>query len=566
MFVTSDFPRKILAYKPATILIHKRCEQFEKITSMTKKKAKNKKIKDKKYKGFLGAILKLIEVENTTQKILKFILAVIIIPIVYWIISDIYNRFQERELIKQKIETADLLFESEQYDKAYLEYNDLIKSFNENEHSDSYFDLLDKIGNSLLNQNESSSKLKEAILNFNLVKEKLDKDSEQYFSNQLHLVNAYFNLFQIQPKNEYLEKMNSLLKGANPKNEILYGLKYYFTELYFQSKYDFVNEREFLDSTMIYINKAENIFTNQNSPNINLSLINDKANVLINYFHLDNDREYLLASKEYYQKNYARTSLESQRTDFAMSQFGLAHCFMHLYEKDSINEYLYKANELIRNSHLIYNKDKNPKLYYSSLSTYANVLEHLGKLEKNTEHFKQSIKFSEQTFDFYKPDYFESDYYKTKYNLADTYFEFYLMDNNPTHLKNSISILENINSYYSFDKQQSIKSNIVGLLGANYRLLSKHENKKANLHKGSRILNLPKRTLLEGELTDEEIIHLGKTLSAYNSIAYLRTKDSLIIKYVNYYRMLSDMKSDAEGRKEAYDFLQTIETMMDEVN
>lgn len=533
--------------------------------SKKRKKTEKPKTTEKKYNGIWGMFLKLIEVESTTQKILKFILAVIIIPIIYWIVSDIYSNYQEKEIIEQKISQANNYYDSEQYEQAYKEYNEILKSFNENEHPENYANLLNKIGLSLISQKPNVSKLKESILFFKNAEKRLKRNSEEYFYNQLSLQNAYFNLFEINPRKEYLLEIKLLLDATKPHNNILKGLKDFFSERYYQSKYIFTQKKLDIDSSMFYIEKSLEIFNYKNSSNLNAALINDKGNNFIEYYHINKSREDIISAKENYQVNYERTNIENDKIGYAISLFGLAHSYSHLYEKDSVSEYIFKAKDLIIQSNNLYDKTTNPINYYSSLVTKAKIYNQLGILEKDENRFNESILNYLEVFEFYTPNYFENEFYGSKYNLAVTYFEYYQLEKNILHLKKSINILESISGYFKYESNPKNNANVIGLLGANYYLLSQIENKKINQEKKLRLLTLPKSSLVSTELTDKELIDLGKKLSSYNDVAYLRTKEESFLFNANLYRVMGDENSTAELRKEAYNLVSTIQDVMSKV-
>lgn len=530
-----------------------------------KEKNKIKEIPKKKYVGIIGYLLKIIdEKESRQSRILGWILNMIIVTSMFSGLGYFYKKYQDRKKIEQQIEIADNYFTTEQYEKAYSEYLYILKSFSQQEHNELYFNIVESIGKILSYQGMNSDKLEESIIFFETALLKYKYQSEEYNQLLLQIISAKFQLFEINPSVKELNSINKLLENISTKNKIILGLKFYIKQRYFMSKFSLLNRNELLDSTQVYINRAISIFNKETSKSIYMSLQNDLANLKIEKFHLYNFEEELSKAKEIYAYNLNNLSLETNRTDYAMSLFGLAHSNFHLFELNEDINLLYKAHEQIINSYNLYDPEKQPILYYSALSEYASIIKDIGMVEKDESRILESIEIYKKIFDFYKPNYFELKYYSTKVNLADTYFSLYELSNNLIYLKEVVSTLEDIKYYFKFESNPKINSNIIGSLGAAYKLLANHENKKTYLDKSNRLLTLPKRSSIQYEITDDEIIYLGETLSAYNEIAFLRSKDSSNLKIGNLYKLMADRNMTAKERKSIYNMFIQFQSVNEE--
>src|SRR5690606_13468565 len=137
------------------------------------------------------------------SRILGWILNVIIISSIFTGIGYLYNKYQDREKIKQQLYVADTYFTTEQYQNALDEYKTILNSFNRNEHSEHYNDLLNKIGETLLYANDKNkNKIIESLEYLNKAKTHFEIGTGKYNYNLLSIATAYFQLYSLENRKE----------------------------------------------------------------------------------------------------------------------------------------------------------------------------------------------------------------------------------------------------------------------------------------------------------------------------------------------------------------------------
>lgn len=529
---------------------------------MTKKKKKSKKnkvtskrenkdISKKEYKGILGYLLKLIdEKESRQSKILGWILNVFIITSLFTGAGYLYNKYQDRELIKQKIEVADNYFTTEQYKKALDEYKSLINTFNKSEHKEYYQDLITKIGETLIYVNSNSSlrikQLEESILYLSSSIDIFEIYSDKYNYNILQINIAQLELFEITQNEKYLKTFLQQISLVKTENIIITGLKNFFLNRYYQKKGD-------LKLAKMEVQNALKIFTKDNCEPLNSSLNIDFGSILMDEYHNSKNKNTLEQSKTKFDIAFNNSD---DKVTKAISEFGIAHYLFHSFELDSLPNNLYDSEKLFQKTLFTYNNKDHINHYHSSNFMLAQVKRELYELTNDIIYLNDAKIIIENSLDYYKPDFYINEYYTAKYILAS--INYTLKTNNSKQLESIINLFNESLEYYTLDRNPDIHSQILAMKADCYYFLSEINNSNYHREQANLLLFHSKKPLMT-EYNDNDYYNIGLKYYKTNNAYYNYTKDSSALHRAQQYKMLiSDSQETFESGKELLSIMEKL--------
>jgi len=496
-------------------------------------------------------------------KTVWYVLSTLIVVILFIGIGYIvYIKNQTQDLIEQQIGQADKYFSTEQYDKALEEYKKILKSFGKAEHKNFHNDLTSKIGKTLwytsYNDINASKKLKEAILFFEEVVNHLDPGSEEYHYNNLELIGAHFELYEILPKKEVLKKARNLLDEINPDNSILQGLKHFYNGSYYYAQSNLLGGNiDDLSLALKYFDESLQVFSLERSPFIYHDILNRKANVLMEKFHISNETKHLQEAKNNYQLIYANTPDQITK---AISQFGIGHTLLHEYRIDSISGKLIDAEIQLKNTLEIYTKETTPNYLGSSYSMLSQIMRELYLSTKKTDYIERGINYLNESLLLYSSEHHTQKYYENKYKLAEMMY--FLNSKNPSK-ERSIQVINFLNeplNFYTEDYRVDIYSQIIAMQSDSYMNLSEIENSNYFKKKAYELVLHPKPSVLINR-SDEYYYNIGKKYFEINHALYKYTKDESAYQRAKIYEML--YSDDLYLHKGGKELLKIIEVLRD---